>query len=49
MKLLNILHAWVADGFYRWAMREINPLHPDVPVILQRRRELQDKMERLLP
>jgi hypothetical protein len=49
LKLLQLLHAWIAGEFYRWAMREINPLHPDVPRIMARQRELQDKMGRLLP
>ncbi|WP_290906316.1 hypothetical protein [Aquabacterium sp.] len=49
MKVLHLLHAWIGGAFYRWAMREINPLHPDVPDILVRQRRLQDKAERLLP
>jgi len=48
MKMLHLLHAWIGAGFYRWAMREIDPLHPDVPMILARHRELQDKLGRLL-
>jgi hypothetical protein len=49
VKVLHMLHAWLGSAFYRWAMREINPMHPDVPRILCRQRELQDKMGRLLP
>ena len=26
MKILNLIHVMVAQAFYRWAMREINPL-----------------------
>lgn len=26
---------------FRWALREIRPLHPDVPYIVRRLRELQ--------
>lgn len=44
-----MLHAWVGAGFYTWALREINPLHPDLPAIVLRRRELHDKLGRLLP
>jgi hypothetical protein len=28
--------------YYRWALREINPMHPDVPRIVRRLRELLD-------
>lgn len=49
MKVLHLLHAWIGGAFYRWAMREINPLHPDVPRILQRQAQLADKQRRLLP
>jgi hypothetical protein len=31
MKILNLVHVMVAQAFYRWAMREINPMHPDLP------------------
>jgi len=48
MKILHLLHAWLAQGFYTWAMREISPLHPDVPYIMRRQRELSDKQRRLL-
>jgi NOL1/NOP2/fmu family ribosome biogenesis protein len=47
--MLRILHAWLGVAFYRWALAEINPLHPDLPRILRRRRELQDRLDRLLP
>lgn len=43
MKILNLLHLTVAQAFYRWALREINPLHPDVPRILLRQQELSDR------
>jgi len=42
MKVLRALRLLCAQGFYRWAMREINPLHPDVPRIVQRQSELAD-------
>ena len=47
MKILNFIHVTVARAFYSWAMKEINPLHPDVPRIMQRQRELEDKASRI--
>jgi hypothetical protein len=47
MKVLHLLHTILAQKFYRWAMREINPLHPDVPKIVLRQSELTDKAKRL--
>jgi hypothetical protein len=35
MKILNLIHVMVAQAFYRWAMREINPMDPDLPRIMQ--------------
>ena len=47
MKILNFIHVMVARGFYSWAMKEINPMHPDLPRIMQRQRELEDKAQRI--
>jgi hypothetical protein len=47
VKILNLIHVMVAQAFYRWAMREIDPLHPDVPRIMKRQRELEDKARRM--
>lgn len=47
MKILSFIHVMVARAFYRWAMSEINPMHPDVPRILRRQRELEDKAQRI--
>jgi hypothetical protein len=47
MKILNFIHVTVARAFYSWAMKEINPMHPDVPRIMQRQRELEDKAQRI--
>lgn len=47
--MLHLVHVWLASGFYRWAMSEIHPLHPDLPRIVLRQSELRDKMGRLLP
>jgi len=48
MKILNLIHIMVAQAFYSWAMREINPLHPDLPRIMLRQKELADKAQRML-
>jgi hypothetical protein len=47
MKVLHHLHVWIAQAFYSWALREINPLHPDVPSIILRKQQLADKGKRL--
>ena len=47
MKILHFIHVMSAQMFYKWAMSEINPLHPDVPRIMMRQHELQDKARRI--
>jgi hypothetical protein len=47
MKILNLLHVVVAEAFYRWAMSEINPMHPDVPRIMLRQQQLREKHSRI--
>lgn len=47
MKIINLLHVVCAQAFYKWAMKEINPTHPDVPKIMLRQQQLKDKEERL--
>jgi hypothetical protein len=47
MKILNLIHVVFARAFYSWALREIDPLHPDVPRIIRRRQELTDKYQRM--
>lgn len=47
MKILNLIHVMVAQAFYNWAAREINPLHPDLPRIMARQMELSDKAHRV--
>lgn len=47
MKILNLIHVTFAQFFYDWALREINPMHPDMPRIMMRRLELQDKAKRV--
>ena len=47
MKILSLLHLVLAQAFYRWAMREISPLHPDVPRIMLRQQELSERARRI--
>jgi hypothetical protein len=47
MKILNLLHLTFAQMFYRWALSEIDPLHPDVPRLLLKQQELQDRARRV--
>lgn len=47
MKILSLLHVMLAQAFYRWAMREISPTHPDVPNIVRRQQELAEKYRRI--
>jgi hypothetical protein len=47
MKIITLLHVTLAQAFYRWAMREIDPMHPDVPRIMLRQQELSDRAQRL--
>lgn len=35
-----VLRLWVL-AFYRWALREIDPMHPDLPHIVVRVAELE--------
>jgi len=43
MKIIHLLHVVVAEAFYRWAMAEISPMHPDVPKIMMRQQQLAEK------
>jgi hypothetical protein len=47
MKILTLLHVTLAQAFYKWAMKEIDPTHPDVPRIMLRQKELSDKQRQL--
>ena len=47
MKILHLLHVVVAQAFYRWAMKEISPMHPDVPKIMLRQQQLAEKYRRI--
>ena len=47
MKILHLLHVVCAQAFYRWAMNEISPMHPDVPKIMVRQQQLEEKYRRI--
>ena len=47
MKVINLLYLVCAQAFYRWAMREIDPLHPDVAKIVLRQHDLALKQRRM--
>jgi hypothetical protein len=47
MKILHLLHVVTAQAFYRWAMKEISPMHPDVPKIMLRQQQLAEKHRRI--
>lgn len=47
MEILHLLHVVAAQAFYRWAMREICPMHPDVPKIMMRQLQLAEKHRRV--
>jgi hypothetical protein len=47
MKIFEMLHVMVAQAFYKWAMREINPMHADVPGIMLRQHHLAERYQRL--
>lgn len=48
MSIFRLIHVVIARGFYRWALSEMNPLHPDLPKIVLRQQELADEARRLL-
>jgi hypothetical protein len=47
MKILHLLHVVCAQAFYKWAMNEISPMHPDVPKIMLRQQQLAEKYRRV--
>ncbi len=48
MNILKLVHVVIAQAFYRWALSEMNPLHPDLPQMVLRQQELADEARRLL-
>ena len=47
MKILRFIHLSFAQAFYGWALREIDPMHPDLPKLVMRRQELEDQARRM--
>jgi hypothetical protein len=47
MRILSIVHVTLACAFYRWAMGQIDPLHPDLPRILIKRQEMEERAQQL--
>lgn len=47
MKILRFIHLTFAQAFYGWALREIDPMHPDLPKLVMRRQELADQARRM--
>ena len=43
LAMLRALPAALEREYLRWALREIHPLHPDVPLIVARIRQLESK------
>lgn len=42
-----LLWRYAALLYYRWALRCIDPMHPDVGYILHRERELSDQLKEI--
>ncbi len=36
----------IANAFYAWALREINPLHCDVPTIILRKHAHEERLKK---
>jgi hypothetical protein len=47
MKVLRLIRNILSQGYYKWALREVSPLHPDVPHITVRIRDLEDEARRI--
>lgn len=47
MKILSIVHVTLACAVYRWAMGQIHPLHPDLPRILIKWQEMEERAQQL--
>ncbi len=47
MRILSIVHVTLACAFYRWAMGQIPPLHPDLPRILIKWQEMEEREQQL--
>ena len=47
MKILHFIHVTFAQAFYGWALREIDPMHPDLPKLVMKRQQLADEARRM--
>jgi hypothetical protein len=47
MKIIRFIHLTFAQAFYGWALREIDPMHPDLPKLVMKRQELADQARRM--
>lgn len=47
MKIIKFIHLTFAQAFYGWALREIDPLHPDLPSLVLKRHNLADEARKL--
>lgn len=48
MHIIRLVYLTIVRAFYNWALREIDPLHPDVPRLVLRQYELNERTRRLL-
>lgn len=44
---LRLLRATLGRAFYAWALREVNPMHPDVPLIALRHHHWSQRLKEL--
>jgi hypothetical protein len=47
MKVMHLLFLVCARAYYRWALREIDPMHPDVGRIMLREQDLESTLRRI--
>jgi hypothetical protein len=47
MKIIRFIHLTFSQAFYGWALREIDPMHPDLPKLVMKRQELADQARRM--
>lgn len=47
MHLFDLMYVIARRAFYHWAMREIDPMHPDLPGILVRQSEFDERAREL--
>ncbi len=47
MEILELLYVMTARALTGWALREIDPLHPDLPRLVLRQHQLDDRAKRL--